>query len=188
MKAVLLSFLAAACGGGDARSAALGPAVTNTTSQVAKPDGFELTLGEATIVQLLDKHLEPVSRPVWKLHADGKTEVGSDRGWDRFVTVATDGALSLDGKTVAAVADGEITFVAQPELGNEVQNPIAVDRNTLAVQIDNGVVVKVELGADGGITVHHEVPRVQFRIEAADPAVMRTAFLVFGAYIAARID
>ncbi len=182
--AVMLVFVAACGSSGPAKQQ---PNANEHRAESAGPGApFRLVLGEATIIELLDKHLQPISRPMWKLRTDGTTEHASRSGqWRPVFSHASDGTVSLEGNTVATISHRAITFV---EYEGQTQPPIAIDGNTLTVMIDESMFVKVELDSDGGITVHHARPRVQWRIEAADPAVMRTAFLAFGATIASRVN
>lgn len=196
MKAIAL-VLVVACGHGDSKPA---PSPSPVKTEAASPEAtkreapFQLALGEATVIELLDKRLEPVSRPIWKLHRDGKTESGNNKTgtWSGEVTAAVDGTLSWDGKPIAKITEHEIRFEA---MGDHVQPPIAVEANTLSVKVwtkerdGEDLTVAVKLGPDGALTVHHKSgPRVQYKIDAADPAVMRTAFLIFGATIKHRLD
>jgi len=102
---------------------------------------------------------------------------------------ARDGGIWFGDQQLATVTEHAITY------RDGGPPPIVIDGNALSVVVwqkahdGEDFTAKVELGTDGNVTVHHrDGTRVQWKIEAKDPAVQRTAFLVFGATLKARID
>ncbi|HEY4178451.1 MAG TPA: hypothetical protein VGM90_16505 [Kofleriaceae bacterium] len=173
--AFVLLLAASACGKSSAPAASPPPLATTAPTR-----GF--TLGEATVVELLDKRLQPVSNPIWKLHADGNTEGVTKKGeWKSSMVLAKpDGTLWMQGEKVATVTDTAITYAF------EGTPPIVIDGDSLSVVVwqkahdGEDFTAKVELASDGTITVHHrDGVRAYWKIEAVDPLVMRTAFHVF---------
>ncbi|HEY4056038.1 MAG TPA: hypothetical protein VGM39_05490 [Kofleriaceae bacterium] len=177
-RVVLALLLTTACGKSPAPAAGT---PEPTVKQPSDASGFKL--GEATVIELLDKNFQPVSRPLWRLHADGKTEgVNRSGEWrDNFVEAKPDGTLWMQGHQLAKVTDKAITYTSDGG-----PPPIAIDGDTLSVVVwqkahdGEDYTAKIELASDGAITVHHrDGTRVYWKIEAADPAVMRTAYRVF---------
>jgi hypothetical protein len=197
MKTTLAFILAAslaACGGADPKPpvtpepepvADTTPVPDTTDSQPAppaepEPPPFALVLGEATVFEGSGK----AEKPVWKLHADGTTESSgtltkkkkTTTVWNPGATVKADGTIEAKGVAVAKLSADAIT-----DLETNQPIPLTISGNTISVQTEAGATVTLTLADDGQFTIAGG-PKdgKSWRIEAADPAVARTAFLVVG--------
>src|SRR5262245_19483077 len=102
-------------------------------SPEAKPAvGGGFKLDEATVIQLLDKRFQPVSTPMWKLHADGKTERLNDkqRTWRPELEAKPDGTIWMQGQQLATVTATAITYAIP-----DGPKPIAIDGDTLSLVV-----------------------------------------------------
>jgi len=194
---VVLGVVAVACAKSESPPATAEPRTRSSESATPEPtratgtaSGF--TLGEATVIRLLDKRFQPTSVPLWRLHADGKSERFHDKSgtWEPDVEARPDGTIWLDSHELATVSDEAITYDMP-----DGPKPIAIDGNTVSVVVwqkahdGEDFTAKIELGDDGAITVHHrDGTRIYWRIDAADPAVRRTAFHVFALQFKSWLD
>ena len=182
MKFVIIAVLVIACGNSTKESTPT-PTPTPTMPTPAPPPTptSKLALGEAIIFE--------GTTPIWKLHADGRTEVfdATSKAWHDAETITADGGVTYLNQVALRITDRAIT-------GPDGATPIlmTIDGNTLTVPIreepdGDPAQVKVELASDGQVTVHRGKPAVRWRVEAKDAAVMRTAFLAFGVTIMPRL-
>lgn len=173
-----LSAVLMSCGKAKDTSSAP-PAPANTA-----PAAAGIKLGDATVYVLVDRRLQKVDPPKrdMVLHADGTIEMindKTDKPWMTFA-VKPDGRVMAEGKPVGALSDRGI-------LGPDGQVEIPLDGDTLSVKVDSDV-VKVSLGRDGTVTVHDRPDGAKWRIDAADAAVRRTAFLALGMTMKTALD
>jgi hypothetical protein len=194
MKLVLTSVLVVgivACGGrspAPSPAPAPEPAIANV-AEPTEPAASTLVLGEATVTEVINARHEPSSKVVLRLHADGAIE------FDHGMTgaLSAEGQLSFDDArknervSYAAITPDAVTFA--PELGAKL-SPIAIDGNTVTVDVDGFGPIAVELADDGAVTVHHVQggSRVQWRVAGETAAIRRTAFLAFSPMIEQTID
>jgi len=156
---------------------------TPTTAKVAEP-ATAIKLGDATVYELVNRRWDKVDPPkrAMVLHADGTLEDindKTDKPWMTFA-IKLDGSVSFEGKPVGTISDRGVVGA-----DGQVQIPLAGD--TLSVKIDDKI-VKVSLGSDGNVTVHDRPDGVKWRIDAADAAVRRTAFLALGLTMKTALD
>lgn len=184
MRITLLASLLLACGKSPTPSPK--PAGNPTGAAPSSARAFHLTLGDATVYELVDRRWNVRAKPVRKLvlHADGTAELINDKT-DRPMltfTVKTDGTVLSDGQPLAAISEHAIT-----DLATHKPWPLSIDGNTISLQID-GATVKVVLADDGNITVADRPDGNKWRIDAKDPAVRRTAFLVLALSMKTALD
>ncbi|MCW5804538.1 MAG: hypothetical protein KIT31_19360 [Deltaproteobacteria bacterium] len=157
-----------------------------TTKAPAAPAVFEL--GEVTMFE--------GDEPVFKLHADGATEIGfrslahavelepgqtfSTKGLPYELkagpTLAADGTLRIDGRdTVRANLDGTLTVIATKARVDGIT--ITADR--VRIQSPKGAAITLELGADGTLTQHggNKLDDRPVRVTGADTPGKRRAIL-----------
>jgi hypothetical protein len=156
------------------------------TTPTPAPTTFAVALGDATVYQLVDRKLKKLDPPAKDLvmHANGTVDVINDKTGESMMTfvVDTDGTVSVGGKPVAKLAEHDIT-----DLTSNQPFPVTLDGDTASVDID-GTTVKVVLAADGNITVVDRPDGNKWRIDAKDPAVMRTAFRVLAMHMKTALD
>jgi hypothetical protein len=164
-----LIVLVAACSSTDPKPA--------EKSIESKP--FHLTFGEATVYELGNPETA-----VFKLHGDGGIELlwktKSKQEWIKGPVVHADGTISPNVK----ITEHE---VVEPPSHNG--NHVKIDGNALVIHTDGLDDVTVSF-ADNKITMagHRKQLDKSWRIEAKDPEVAHTAFLLFGAEIPPMID
>ena len=87
-----------------------------------------------------------------------------------------DGTLEAKGVAVAKLSADAVT-----DLETNQPVPVTISGNTISAQTDDGKTVTLTLADDGKVTVAGgPMDGKTWRIEAADPAVAHTAFLVVG--------
>jgi hypothetical protein len=179
-----LVLLLVACGNKEpAPSTKPGSAAPSTTA----PAAGTLALGDATVYELVSRKWEKRDPPVKELvmYPDGKVELFNDKTGNVMGTlfVKPDGTVSFEGdRPIAKIGEREIAPAGENRI-----NPLVVDGNTIIVRIENQQ-VKVVLADDGNITVLDRPDGNKWRIEAKDPAVRRTAFLVLGLQMQTALD
>ena len=101
----------------------------------------------------------PANKPVFKLHTSGPAEIFAGNEWKSVgIDDSFDNDLIFDGNRIKYVTKGLPTAT-------------------------------VELTADGTMMVSgRQQGGPRWRIEAADPAVMKTAFYIYGASIESKFD
>src|SRR6185437_4009490 len=120
-------------------------------SQPAAP-GVHLTLGDATVYELVDRRLHKRATPVRDvvLHADGKVEFINDKTDKPMMTfvVKPDGTVFADGKPMAVISlHGLMDLTTNQPLS------VTIDGDTVLFKIDDKT-VKVTLDpASGNVTV-----------------------------------
>lgn len=163
MKTLALAVLLAACGKSASTS---DPAPTIT--------GFHVALGDATVYELVDRRWRTRDKPARDLvlHADGKVDFINDKTDKTMMTltVQPDGTVVADGKPAMRLTEHGVTRVDGAQM-----LPVVIDGDTVTVTIEDKP-VKVVLAADGNVTVVDRPDGNKWRIDAADPAVRRTAF------------
>jgi len=187
---ILSATLALALGGCNGSSAkpTAEPSPSPAAAKVADPAGATgaagpgLALGEATVYEL-----GPPEQAVMKLHADGHLELAwrtkTKEEWMAGGVLRADGAIEANGEKVMRVVEG-------PRDLNDHGDRMTVTGTTILFHMPGLADVTAELV---GNTIklsgdRHDGMGDRWRIEAADPAVVRTAFLVFGPSIAPVID
>jgi hypothetical protein len=147
--------------------------------------GFHIALGDATVFELVDRRLNKLDkpRPDLVLHPDGNAELINDKTGKPWMTymVKPDGTVMVGDKPIAILSEHGIT---DPTSHKQV---LELDGDTASLAID-GKTVKVVLASDGNITVLDRPDGNKWRIDAKDPAVMRTAFLVLGLSMKVALD
>lgn len=152
----------------------------------APAQGFHVGLGDATVYELVNRKWEKVDPPARKivLHADGTAEWFSDKT-DAVMftmTVKPDGTVTAEGKPMFTLGERTITSAM-----SNAPLPLTIDGDTISLEV-NDKTVKVVLAADGNITVVDRPDGNKWRIEAKDPAVMRTAFRVLATQMESALD
>lgn len=169
----------AACGGGSSGeettpAATTEPAVAETPAE--EPAGpAHLKFAEITVFE--------GQNPIFKIHADGKTEVAS-RGatpteikWEEGPSVQTDGTIVYKAQKVARVeADGTVKNLRT----NEVV-PVTIGQNTITAKGPGGEMT-LTIQDDGTIVIPGAPsPDKNLRVEGAtDAETRRTAIAVLG--------
>lgn len=149
------------------------------------PAAFHLSLGDATVYEQVDRRWQKVDPPRRDLvlHADGTAEMindKTDRPWITF-HVSAEGKVLQGDKPVATITEHGITD-PDGKPGN-----VTIDGNSVTVSID-GEPVKVTLAPDGTVTVIGRPDGAKWRVDAHDPAVARTAFLVLALTMKTALD
>lgn len=146
---------------------------------------FHLTLGDATVYELVDRRWQKVDppRPDVVLHSDGTAEMINDKTGKPWITFH----VSEDGKVLQG--DTQVATLTEHGISSPDGKPSAVtiDGNTADVAIEDEH-VKVTLAPDGAVTVVGRPDGVKWRIDAHDPAVARTAFLVLALTMKTALD
>lgn len=159
---------------------------TPTPTPTPATSSFQIALGDATVYELVDRKWHKREPPAKDLvmHPDGTVEVINDKTGEAMLTmgVAADGTVTVGGKQVARIGDRDIT-----DLASNQPFPVTIDGDTASVDID-GTIVKVVLAADGNITVVDRPDGNKWRIDAKDPAVMRTMFRVLAMHMKTALD
>ena len=141
---------------------------------------FHLTIGEGTVFEVGDAG----EMAVFKLHASGAAEQlmtfrKKPPEWWPLGVIKADGSFDKGG----SLADA---YTKPHRDGTHM----SIDGNTIAIDIPGLPAAKVELHDDKTVTLAGR-PRdkaQRWRIDAADPAVVRTIFLVFGTSLKTAID
>jgi len=126
--------------------------------------------------------------PIFKIHADGKTEVGSGGApaaagaapevkWSEGPSVAPDGTISFKGTEVARIEqDGTIKNLRTGQV-----IPVKLGTDTLTVQQPGGEMT-LQIQEDGTIPVPGAKPEKALHVQgAADAETRRTAIGLVGA-------
>jgi hypothetical protein len=162
------------------------PATRSEPAATKAAPAFHLALGDATVYELVDRRWRTREKPTRDLvlHADGTAEVINDKTDKPWITwvIKEDGTVLGEGKLVAMISEHVITDVKSGK-------PLAlsIDGDTISVQIDSKT-VKVVLASDGNITVIDRPDGNKWRIDAKDPAVMRSAFLALALTMKTALD
>lgn len=172
-----VAMMLVACGGSqgpqDKKALELSdqPPVTYETpagKQAPLADGpAHLELAEITVFQ--------AQTPVFKIHADGSTEVSDGSGWQKGPTIKVDGTLVHEGQAVArANPDGTLV-----NLRNGETLPIKITSDSATME-QGGKKVGVSLSAEGALTIiGDKQPPQPIRVEGATTPGKRKTVLVF---------
>jgi hypothetical protein len=150
-----------------------------------EPAPFAIVLGDATVYELVGRKYDKLDPPGRELvlHSDGTVEMMFGKDGKPLITamLKADGTMTADGKAVAVISEHALTATE----GNKQM--ATVDGNTITVQIEDKRVTS-ELAADGSVTVLDSPYKTKWRIDAKDPAVRRTAFLLLGTMMKTALD
>jgi pyruvate dehydrogenase E2 component (dihydrolipoamide acetyltransferase) len=173
-----LGFSVAACGGGSSsEQPETAPAATNDPAATPQPAAPAEAAGPAHL-KFAEMTVSEGTRPIFKIHADGKTEVaGAGGAWAEGPAVTADGTITFKQQQVARIeADGTIK-----NLRNGQVIPVKVGPDTLSAQGPGGE-VKFQITEDGTIAVPGAPPEKNLKVEgAADAETRRTALALIGA-------
>jgi hypothetical protein len=144
---------------------------------------FHLTFGESTVFEV-----GAPDKPVFKLHSDGAIEVlltfrHKPPEWLAGGVFKVDGTIMVNGKQIGALAD---SYTKPFRDGTHM----SIAGNTISIDIPGLPLATVRLRDDKTIVLVGRPPQdpQHWRIEASDPAVVRTTFLVFGTNLKVAID
>jgi len=172
-----LSVSLAACGGGSSNQAETTPA--STAEPVAPAPATPPPAAAAPAhLKFAEMTISEGTRPILKIHADGKTEVAGQGGvWSEGPAVAPDGTITFKAQQVARIeADGTIKNLRTGQL-----IPVTVAPDLLTAQI-SGNEVKFQMSAEGIIAVPGAPPEKHLKVDGAtDPETRRTALALVGA-------
>lgn len=164
-----------ACGGGSKESETM-PAATAEPAPAA-PAAAPQPAGPAHL-KFAEMTVSEGARPIFKIHADGKTEVAGQGGaWAEGPEVGPDGTIRFKGQEVARIeADGKMKNLRTGE-----PIPVTVGTDTLTAQGPGGE-MKLQITEDGTIAVPGAPPQKNLKVEgAADAETRRTALALLGA-------
>jgi hypothetical protein len=171
-----LGLSLAACGGGSGQDQDTTPAAATDPAATAEPPPAQpagpphLKFAEMTVAE--------GPKPIFKIHADGKTEVaGADGAWSEGPSIETDGTITFKGQQVARIeADGTIK-----NLRNGQIIPVKIGTDTLTAPGPGGE-VNLQIQEDGTIAVPGAPPEKHLKVEGAtDADTRRTAIALIGA-------
>jgi hypothetical protein len=179
--ATIIALLTVACWNDTSRKTS-----EATPTRASSSPSFHLTLGDATVYELVDRYRKPRAKPTRYLvvRAGGTVDLintRTDRPWVTFV-VKDDGTVLDRGKPIAAISEHAII-----ELPHDKRMPLTIEGDTISLEI-KGEVVKVSLAKGGNVTVIDRPDGNKWRIDAQSPAVLRTAFLVLALAMKDELD
>jgi hypothetical protein len=175
--ALLVACTLVACGSGGgaapkattpaAPGAASAPAGAPSASAAARA-GLALDLGEVTVYD--------GDEALFKLHADGTTELGDNQGgqlkWYPGPTFLADGTLLVEGETKARLTAEGIAIA-----GTDNVLPLAVTADTVSVDA-----ISFSLAADGALEVSGlDTGSTKLRFEGSSPKALHTGLVVWTA-------
>jgi hypothetical protein len=191
IRLALTVVVIAACGNHDSKSSTwtgdefdgLADRITEDVQKAAAAKGRLALGGDATVYELVERKLNNREQqaPVLVLHAGGLVEVIDDKTGKMSPLCVLKNDGSVLGSIPGRIGAEEIGWIADREIRGRSGEPfVSIDGNTVAIVI-HGKTVKSVLAADGTVTVLDSPHGAKWRIEAKDPAVMRTAFLALAA-------
>lgn len=173
-----LGLSVAACGGGSSsQEQETAPAATSDPAAAAQPAAPAEAAGPAHL-KFAEMTVSEGTRPIFKIHADGKTEVaGAGGAWSEGPAVTADGTITFKQQQVARIeADGTIK-----NLRNGQVIPVKVGTDTLSAQGPGGE-IKFQITEDGTIAVPGAPPEKNLKVDGAtDADTRRTALALIGA-------
>ncbi len=145
---------------------------TTTAEQPAATDGVALKLAEVTVYD--------GKEPLFKLHADGTTELGTKEAtevkWVAGPTFKADGTLLVDGEPKAKLTQAGIAIT-----GTDKVLPLAIKEDSVSVS-DADKQISFSLEADGSLKVAGlDTKGKSFRFEGASPEALHTGLVVWSA-------
>jgi hypothetical protein len=172
--AALFAFALAACGGSSSSTSATkattpaAPGAAAPVASAAATAGLALDLGEVTVYD--------GDEALFKLHADGTTELGDHQGgqlkWYPGPTFKADGTLLVEGETKARLTAEGIALT-----GTDNVLPLAVTADTVSVDA-----ISFSLAADGALKVSGlDTGGTKLRFEGASPKALHTGLVVWTA-------
>ena len=170
--AALFACLLVACGGGSgsktSATTAPAPQAAAPSASAAARAGLALDLGEVTVYD--------GDEALFKLHADGTTELGDHQGgqlkWYPGPTFLADGTLLVEGETKARLTASGIAIA-----GTDNVLPLAVTADSVSVDA-----ISFSLAADGALkVVGLDTGATKLRFEGSSPRALHTGLVVWTA-------
>ena len=170
--AALFACVLVACAGGSSKAttpaAPAAPAAATPSASAAAKAGLALDLGEVTVYD--------GDEALFKLHADGTTELGDHQGgqlkWYPGPTFLADGTLLVEGETKARLTAEGIAIA-----GTDNVLPLAVTADTVSVDA-----ISFSLAADGKLVVSGlDTGGTKLRFEGSSPKALHTGLVVWTA-------
>jgi hypothetical protein len=170
-----LGLSLAACGGSGSQAQETTPAAP--AAPAAAPTPAAEAAGPAHL-KFAEMTISEGTNAIFKIHADGKTEVAGPGGtWSEGPAVTADGTISFKQQKVAKVeADGTIK-----NLRNGQVLPVKIGTDTLTATMPGGEMV-LQIKEDGSIPIAGAPPEKNLKVDgAADAENRRTALALIGA-------